>query len=76
MSTAGGGPGNTGTVELVSVKPKSSCCQDRPRCKRCPIRLLAAGKLTSGDAKAIFSTSRNKKALKKAGITKKDLPIR
>lgn len=76
MSTAGGGPGSTGIVELVSVKPKSSCCQDRPRCKRCPIRLLAAGKLTPGDAKEIFSTSRNKKALKKAGMTKKNLPTR
>jgi hypothetical protein len=57
------------------MTPKSSCCQDRPRCKRCPVRLLAAGKLTPQDARKIFAKSRNKKALKKAGMTKRDLPV-
>ncbi|WP_029136859.1 hypothetical protein [Nakamurella lactea] len=58
----------------MPVKPKSSCCQDKPRCRRCPIRLLADGRLSAADAKAIFARSKNKKALKKAGMTKKHLP--
>ncbi len=28
--------------------PKKKCCQDRPRCKRCPIRALAEGTLPAG----------------------------
>ena len=29
-------------------KPKKKCCVSKPRCKRCPIRLMAAGKLPDG----------------------------
>lgn len=50
----------------MSVKPKKKCCQDKPRCKRCPIRLLADGKLDPAQAREIFSRDRNRKALKKA----------
>jgi hypothetical protein len=25
--------------EVVASKPKKKCCQSRPRCKRCPVRL-------------------------------------
>lgn len=50
----------------MPVKPKKKCCQDKPRCKRCPIRLLADGRLDPADAKEIFAKARNKKALKKA----------
>jgi hypothetical protein len=28
--------------------PKKKCCQDRPRCKRCPLRALAEGTLPPG----------------------------
>jgi hypothetical protein len=28
--------------------PKSKCCQDRPRCTRCPIRMLKDGTLPDG----------------------------
>ncbi len=28
--------------------PKKKCCQDRPRCKRCPLRALAEGTLPAG----------------------------
>ena len=31
-----------------SKKPKSKCCVDTPRCKRCPIRMLKEGTLPSG----------------------------
>jgi hypothetical protein len=32
----------------VPKQPKKKCCSDRPRCKRCPIRMLAAGTLPDG----------------------------
>ncbi len=28
--------------------PKKKCCQDKPRCKRCPLRALAEGTLPAG----------------------------
>jgi hypothetical protein len=28
--------------------PKKKCCQDKPRCKRCPVRALAEGTLPAG----------------------------
>jgi len=49
-------------------RPKNKCCSDRPRCKRCPIRLLAEGNLDPADAKAIFAKARNRKELKKAKL--------
>jgi hypothetical protein len=35
-------------AEPVSRKPKKKCCSDKPRCKRCPIRMLAEGTLPEG----------------------------
>jgi hypothetical protein len=29
-------------------KPKKKCCSDKPRCSRCPIRMLAEGTLPDG----------------------------
>jgi hypothetical protein len=52
----------------VAVHPKDTCCTSKPRCKRCPIRLLADGKLSSAEAKKLFSRGRNRKALKKAKL--------
>jgi hypothetical protein len=70
-------PGSEGMASLtfcygfaVSAKPKKKCCQDKPRCKRCPIRMLAEGNLAVADAKKIFADARNRKALKKAKIEK------
>ena len=54
----------------MPVRPKDVCCISKPRCKRCPIRLLADGKLSSSDARKIFAGGRNRKALKKAGLSK------
>ena len=28
--------------------PKKKCCEDKPRCNRCPIRALAEGTLPAG----------------------------
>lgn len=44
------------------------CCTSKPRCRRCPIRLLADGKLSPDDAKKIFAKGHNRKALKKAKL--------
>jgi hypothetical protein len=54
----------------VPVRPKKKCCEDRPRCQRCPIRLLAEGKLAPEDARRLFASARNKKALKRAKLGK------
>jgi hypothetical protein len=32
----------------VPGKPKKKCCVSRPRCKRCPLRMLAEGTLPVG----------------------------
>lgn len=31
-------------------KPKKSCCLSKPRCNRCPVRMLAEGRLPEGYA--------------------------
>ena len=31
-----------------ALKPKKKCCVDTPRCKRCPLRMLAEGTLPEG----------------------------
>jgi hypothetical protein len=54
----------------VAKAPKKTCCMSKPRCDRCPIRMLAEGRLEPQQAKKIFSKARNKKALKKAKLTK------
>ena len=41
----------------------------KPRCKRCPIRMLAEGRLEPEDARKIFGKARNRKALKKAKLS-------
>ncbi len=58
-----GKAGTKGTVRPPAVRPKKSCCNDRPRCKRCPIRLLAEGRLSPDDARAIFARDRNRRLL-------------
>jgi len=52
----------------VAVTPKTKCCLSKPRCKRCPVRLLSDGKLNPDQVRRLFSDGRNKKALKKAKI--------
>lgn len=32
----------------MSVKPKKECCTSKPKCKRCPLRMLAEGTLPDG----------------------------
>ncbi|HEY5822425.1 MAG TPA: hypothetical protein VIT20_10645 [Propionibacteriaceae bacterium] len=53
-----------------SQRPKKECCADRPRCTRCPIRMLSEGRLEPEDARKIFANARNKKQLKKAKLSK------
>ena len=32
----------------MAKKPKSKCCVSKPRCTRCPLRMLAEGTLPAG----------------------------
>lgn len=32
----------------MPAKPKKKCCVSKPRCKRCPLRMLADGTLPDG----------------------------
>jgi hypothetical protein len=32
----------------VPKRPKKKCCSDKPKCKRCPIRMLKEGTLPDG----------------------------
>jgi len=45
--------------------PKKECCKSKPRCKRCPVRMLAEGRLSPEDAKELFRSARNRKQAKK-----------
>lgn len=33
---------------LVPPKPKKKCCKSKPKCKRCPLRMMAEGTLPEG----------------------------
>jgi hypothetical protein len=46
---------------VLSVKPKKKCCTSKPRCRRCPIRLLSEGTLPPG------YTVRKRKLVRVAG---------
>lgn len=48
--------------------PKKTCCKSTPRCKRCPIRMLAEGRLDPDQARKLFAKSRNRKQAKKAHL--------
>lgn len=32
----------------MPAKPKKECCTSKPKCKRCPLRMLAEGTLPTG----------------------------
>jgi hypothetical protein len=46
-------------------RPKKKCCVSKPRCQRCPIRMLKAGTLPTG------YTVKKRKLVK---VKKRDLP--
>jgi hypothetical protein len=52
------------------IKPKSKCCKDRPRCKKCPVVLKKLERAGFGerldDGRYVFSSDVPKKALKAA----------
>lgn len=33
---------------VIVDRPKKKCCGDKPRCKRCPLRMLKDGTLPPG----------------------------
>ena len=46
--TGEGRPTDVHRLALVAKKPKSKCCVSKPRCTRCPLRMLADGTLPDG----------------------------
>ena len=56
--------------DIGKIKPKSKCCKDKPRCKRCPVVLKKLEKAGYGerreDGRYVFATPVPKKALKGA----------
>jgi hypothetical protein len=52
------------------IKPKSKCCKDKPRCKRCPVVLKKLEKAGFGErlpnGRYVFDDGVPKKALKAA----------
>ncbi|GGF41249.1 hypothetical protein GCM10010922_15920 [Microbacterium sorbitolivorans] len=48
--------------------PKKKCCKSKPRCKRCPIRMLAEGRLDPDLARELFRNERNREQAKKAKL--------
>lgn len=32
----------------MPLKPKKKCCTSKPKCKRCPLRMMANGTLPNG----------------------------
>jgi hypothetical protein len=37
-----------GAKKAKQRAPKQTCCDDRPRCQRCPLRMLKEGTLPAG----------------------------
>jgi hypothetical protein len=57
-------------AKAKAIKPKRSCCKDRPRCKRCPVvlkRLEKAGLAEArGDGRYVVDAGLKKRQLKAA----------
>ena len=49
--------------------PKKKCCSDKPKCKRCPLRMLAEGTLPKG-----YTVKRRKLVKVKGKTAGKRLP--
>ncbi|MFY0406289.1 hypothetical protein [Solicola sp. PLA-1-18] len=50
--------------------PKKKCCVDKPRCKRCPIRMLAEGTMPDGYTVKKRRLVKVKKGDKRSQVTK------
>ncbi|MTE24203.1 hypothetical protein [Microbacterium sp. ZXX196] len=50
--------------------PKKKCCASKPRCTRCPIRMLKEGRLDPADAKVLFANARNRSQLEREAASR------
>ncbi|NHI15946.1 hypothetical protein [Microbacterium excoecariae] len=50
-------------AKAKKLTPKKKCCASKPRCTRCPIRMLKEGRLDPADAKVLFANARNRSQL-------------
>lgn len=58
----------------VPKPPKKKCCVSKPRCKRCPIRMMADGTLPDGytvKKRKLVKVKKKKKKDKKKSSTSK-----
>ena len=53
--------------DAVAVLPKKKCCEDTPKCRRCPLRMLKEGTLPEGYTvkKRVLVRADGKKVTKK-----------
>lgn len=58
------------TKKAAKRLPKKKCCVSRPKCKRCPLRMLAEGTLPDGfgvKKRRLTKLSKAERAAQKAG---------
>jgi hypothetical protein len=61
-------------VVVVPKPPKKKCCVSKPRCKRCPIRMMADGTLPDGytvKKRKLVKVKKDKKKDKKSSKSSK-----
>ena len=58
---------------MVPKPPKKKCCSSKPKCKRCPIRMMREGRLPEGYTVKKRKLVKVKKSSKKGSETKVDL---
>lgn len=59
---------------VVPKPPKKKCCVSKPRCKRCPIRMMADGTLPDGytvKKRKLVKVKKDKKKDKKSSKSSK-----
>lgn len=54
--------------------PKKKCCTSKPKCQRCPLRMLAEGTLPDGYTVKKRKLVRAKKSKKAKKLKQRDLP--
>ncbi|UYM05956.1 hypothetical protein [Solicola gregarius] len=53
----------------MPAKPKKKCCTSKPKCKRCPLRMLSEGTLPKG-----YTVKKRKLVKVKGGKKKAKVP--
>lgn len=59
---------------MAAKLPKKTCCTSKPRCRRCPLRMLAEGSLPAGYTVKRRKLVKVKTKVKKGKTGKKSRP--